>query len=83
MKEGKEMREIDVEKTAVNIRKAFLESGQTRFEIAEKLDCSVAVFYYWIVGRSLPTLQNFFNICEIFHKEPYDLLVFKEEEVQI
>ena len=77
------MREIDVDKTAEKIKKAFLESGQNRYEVAEKLDCSVAVFYYWLVGRSLPTLQNFFNICEIFHKEPYELLVFKEEEVQI
>lgn len=80
---GEEMIEIDTEKTAENIKKAFSKSGKSRFEIAESLDCSIAVFYYWLVGRSLPTLQNFFNLCDILNVEPYDILVFKKEDENI
>jgi len=60
----------------VTLKRLRQESGHTQKQIAEKMGLTYQSYQAYESGISLPTLNNFLKLCEIFDVTPDELLDF-------
>lgn len=63
---------------AITMKAARVNAGLKQQEAAEKLGVSVITYMNWENGKTLPTVDNAFAICELF-KMPIDGIIFRKE----
>lgn len=70
-------RKIDKKATGNNLYRLIKESKMTYFEIADFLDLQTPrVIYDWTNGTKLPTVENLYNLAELFNVRIEDILGF-------
>lgn len=70
-------RKIDKKATGNNLYRLIKESEMTYFEIADFLDLQTPrVIYDWTNGIKLPTVENLYNLAELFNVRIEDILSF-------
>ena len=70
-------RKIDKAATGLKLYRLIKESGLTYAEIAEFLELQTPrVIYDWINGNKLPSIENLYNLAELFNVQIEDILRF-------
>ena len=59
---------------AVNVRKLIIESGKTIESIAEVLEISERLVYYWFNGKRTPSLENIYGLSQLFNVQMESIL---------
>ena len=68
---------INKKATGLKLYRLIEQSGMTFAEIAEHLDLqSPRVIYDWVNGKKMPSLENLYNLAELFNVNMEDILVF-------
>ncbi len=63
------------------IKQLRLHNGYSVRELAQKLEVPYQTYKRWEDGKVLPSLYNFFKICEFFNVSPEEILMFGEKGV--
>ena len=71
----KQIKELNQKKVAQNIGKLLAESGMSNEEIAELLDTTPRVLYYWQNGNRLPNAKSLFALSQVFNVSIESILV--------
>lgn len=70
-------RKIDKTATGLKLYRLIKKSGMTYAEIADHLGVQTPrVIYEWTNGRKLPTIENLYNLAELFNVQMEDILAF-------
>ena len=70
-------RKIDKTATGLKLYRLIKKSGMTYAEIADHLGLQTPrVIYEWTNGRKLPTIENLYNLAELFNVQMEDILAF-------
>ena len=75
-------RSFDIKKFSTNLRYLRKKNNLFQSDLATKLGVNVKTIVYWENGSSIPSIDNFLTLCEVF-KTSFDELyfVYKEESV--
>lgn len=55
---------------AVEIRKAREKAGLNRHQLARKLGVQWKTVHFWEIGKTKPSLENFFSVLRICDYQP-------------
>lgn len=73
------LRVIDTEATAVNIKKLFAEREMDPKMIAEYMGFkSPVAVYKWLAGKSIPSLDNLFQLSLVLDVTIEEIIVVKD-----
>ena len=70
---------IDTTATGKNIKRLRLERGLTVAQVAEYLGfASQQSVYHWENGTSLPSIDNLFILCDLYHLSAHDIIIVRK-----
>ena len=68
---------INKKATGLKLYRLIKKSNLTYAEIAENLDLqSPRVIYDWVNGEKLPSIENLYNLANLFNVQIEDILAF-------
>ncbi|MBQ7236006.1 MAG: helix-turn-helix transcriptional regulator [Clostridia bacterium] len=70
-----ELKKLDEKIVARNVRRMILESGLTREDIADLLDVTPRLVYYWQNGDRMPNIKNIYGLSQLFNVSMESILV--------
>ena len=70
-----ELKKLDEKIVARNVRRMILESGLTRENIADLLDVTPRLVYYWQNGDRMPNIKNIYGLSQLFNVSMESILV--------
>ena len=71
-----ELKKLDEKIVARNVRRMILESGLTREDIADLLDVTPRLVYYWQNGDRMPNIKNIYGLSQLFNVSMESILVY-------
>lgn len=75
---------IDMKRTGQNIKAACAREGITVKQIQEELNIGAfQSIYNWFSGKALPSLENFYGLCQILNVSMESLIAQQQEEIWV
>ena len=60
------IKKLDEKIVARNVRRMIAESTLTKEDIADLLDVTPRLVYYWQNGEKVPNIQNLYGLSQLF-----------------
>ena len=69
------IKKLDEKIVARNVRRMIAESTLTKEDIAELLDVTPRLVYYWQKGEKVPNMQNLYGLSQLFKVSMESILI--------
>ena len=69
------IKKLDEKIVSRNVRRMIIESSLTMEDIANLLDVTPRLLYYWQNGKRVPNIQNLYGLSQLFNVSIESILV--------
>lgn len=69
------IKKLDEKIVARNVRRMIAESTLTKEDIADLLDVTPRLLYYWQNGEKVPNIQNLYGLSQLFKVSMESILI--------
>lgn len=69
------IKKLDEKIVARNVRRMIAESTLTKEDIADLLDVTPRLVYYWQNGEKVPNIQNLYGLSQLFKVSMESILI--------
>lgn len=69
------IKKLDEKIVARNVRRMIAESTLTKEDIADLLDVTPRLVYYWQKGEKVPNMQNLYGLSQLFKVSMESILI--------
>ena len=69
------IKKLDEKIVSRNVRRMIIESSLTMEDIANFLDVTPRLLYYWQNGKRVPNIQNLYGLSQLFNVSIESILV--------
>ena len=69
------IKKLDEKIVARNVRRLIAESTLTKEDIADLLDVTPRLVYYWQNGEKVPNIQNLYGLSQLFKVSMESILI--------
>lgn len=69
------IKKLDEKIVARNVRRMIAESTLTKEDIADLLDVTTRLVYYWQNGEKVPNTQNLYGLSQLFKVSMESILI--------
>ena len=69
------IKKLDEKIVARNVRRMITESTLTKEDIADLLDVTPRLVYYWQNGERVPNIQNLYGLSQLFKVSMESILI--------
>ena len=69
------IKKLDEKIVARNVRRMIAESTLTKEDIADLLDVTPRLVYYWQNGERVPNIQNLYGLSQLFKVSMESILI--------